>query len=93
MPKKVKVRGERVLIKLEDLKDNWDKTNLKIPDEYKYHRGSIKGIVISKGVDVKDKEIKINSEIVVPRYIGVDLKIDDIMHKICNANDLLGVVI
>lgn len=94
---KIKIRplGERVLIEPAEVKEQL-KGGIYIPDTAK--EKPMEGIVIAVGTkrDKDGKEIafdvKVGDRVLLPKYGGTEVKIEDKTYQLVREEDLLGVL-
>lgn len=93
---KVKPLGDRVLIKRMEPKEQV-KGGIIIPDTAK--EKPLEGIVIAVGegrYDEKGKlipmQVKEGQKVLVGKYAGTEIKIDDVEHLIVREDEILGII-
>ena len=96
MANKIRPLGERVLVKpLEDKETK--KGGIIIPDSAKEKPIKGKIIAVGKKRDDDGKEIpfdvKVGDEVLLPKYGGTEVKIDDKEYQLVREDDLLGVIV
>ena len=92
---KIRPLGDRVLVEpIEEKEVN--KGGIIIPDSAKEKPMQGKVIAIGKKVDDKGKEIafdvKVGDTVLLPKYGGTEIKIDDKSLQLVREEDLLGVM-
>ncbi len=93
---KVKPLGDRVLIKQVE-KDEVIKGGIYIPDSAKEKPQEAEVVALGTGgMDENGKKIefdvKIGDKVLVSKYGGTEIKIDDKEFKILNSSDILAIV-
>ena len=94
---KIKPIGDRVLVKhLEDTKEHV-RGGIIIPDSAKEKPQEAE--VIAIGTGKKDEngksvpfEVKVGDKVLISKYGGTEVKIDDVKYTIVREDDILGVV-
>ncbi len=93
--KTIRPLGDRVLVEPTDVKDV-TKGGIIIPDSAKEKPMEGKVIAIGKKRDDDGKEIpfdvKVGDTVLLPKYGGTELKIDDVVYQLVRESDLLGVL-
>ncbi|MFA7172794.1 MAG: co-chaperone GroES [Kiritimatiellia bacterium] len=94
--KTIRPLGDRVLVEPIDVKD-MTKGGIIIPDSAKEKPMEGKVIAIGKKRDDDGKEIpfdvKVGEIVLLPKYGGTELKIDDVNYQLVRESDLLGVLV
>lgn len=94
--KTIRPLGDRVLVEPIDVKDV-TKGGIIIPDSAKEKPMEGKVIAIGKKRDDDGKEIpfdvKVGDTVLLPKYGGTELKIDDVTYQLVRESDLLGVLV
>ena len=92
---KIRPLGDRVLVEPIDVKEV-TKGGIIIPDAAKEKPMEGKVIAIGKKRDEDGKDIpfdvKVGDTVLMPKYGGTEVKIDDKTYQIVREDDLLGVV-
>ena len=96
MAKTIKPLGPRALVELSESKDV-KKGGIIIPDTAKEKPVEGKVIAIGKKRDDDGKEIpfdvKVGDKVLLPKYGGTEVKIDDKEYQLVREEDLLGVIV
>ena len=98
MAKMAKIRplGDRVLVAPAEAKDV-TKGGIIIPDSAKEKPMEGKVVAIGKKRDDDGKEIpfdvKVGDKVLLPKYGGTEVKIDDVVYQLVREDDLLGVIV
>ena len=98
MAKMAKIRplGDRVLVEPAEAKDV-TKGGIIIPDSAKEKPMEGKVVAIGKKRDDDGKEIsfdvKVGDLVLLPKYGGTEVKIDDVIFQLVREDDLLGVLV
>ena len=98
MAKMAKIRplGDRVLVEPTEAKDV-TKGGIIIPDSAKEKPMEGKVIAIGKKRDDDGKEIpfdvKVGDSVLLPKYGGTEVKINDVVFQLVREDDLLGVLV
>lgn len=94
--KTIRPLGDRVLVEPIDVKDV-TKGGIIIPDSAKEKPMEGKVIAVGKKRDDDGKEIpfdvKAGDTVLLPKYGGAELKIDDVTYQLVRESDLLGVLV
>jgi len=94
--KTIRPLGDRVLVAPTDVKDV-TKGGIIIPDSAKEKPMEGKVIAIGKKRDDDGKEIpfdvKVGDTVLLPKYGGTELKIDEVVYQLVRESDLLGVLV
>lgn len=94
--KTIRPLGDRVLVEPIDVKDV-TKGGIIIPDSAKEKPMEGKVIAIGKKRDDDGKEIpfdvKVGDTVLLPKYGGTELKIDEVTYQLVRESDLLGVLV
>ncbi len=92
---KIRPLGDRVLIEPQEAKEQM-KGGIYIPDTAK--EKPMEGIVIAVG-NKKDKDgkpvefdVKVGDRVLLPKYGGTEVKIEDKTYQLVREEDLLGVI-
>ena len=93
---KVKPLGDRVLVKRVDAEETV-KGGIIIPDSAKEKPMEGKVIAVGSGRVKKDGsraalEIKVGDRVLVGKYAGTEIKIDDKEHVILKEDEVLGII-
>lgn len=92
---KIRPLGNRVLVEPKEVKEEI-KGGIYIPDTAKEKPMEGKIIAIGKKRDDDGKEIpfdvKVGDTVLMPKYGGTEVKIDDKTYQIVREEDLLGVI-
>ena len=92
---KIRPLGDRVLVEPIDVKEQ-SKGGIIIPDAAKDKPMEGKVIAIGKKRDEDGKEIafdvKVNDKVLLPKYGGTEVKINDKTYQLVREEDLLGVI-
>ena len=92
---KIRPLGDRVLVEPLDVKEV-NKGGIIIPDSAKEKPMEGKVIAIGKKRDDDGKEIpfdvKAGDKVLLPKYGGTEVKIDDTEYQIVREEDILGVI-
>ncbi|MDD2600093.1 MAG: co-chaperone GroES [Kiritimatiellae bacterium] len=94
--KTIRPLGDRVLVEPIDVKDV-TKGGIIIPDSAK--EKPMEGKVIAIGIKRDDDgveipfDVKVGETVLLPKYGGTELKIDDITYQLVRESDLLGVLV
>ena len=93
---KIRPLGDRVLVEPLDVKEV-NKGGIIIPDSAKEKPMEGKVIAIGKKRDDDGKEIpfdvKVGDKVLLPKYGGTEVKIDDKTYQLVREDDLLGVIL
>ena len=93
---KIRPLGDRVLVEPLDVKEV-NKGGIIIPDSAKEKPMEGKVIAIGKKRDDDGKEIpfdvKVGDKVLLPKYGGTEIKIDDKTYQLVREEDLLGVIV
>ena len=93
---KIRPLGDRVLVEPLDVKEV-NKGGIIIPDSAKEKPMEGKVIAIGKKRDDDGKEIpfdvKDGDKVLLPKYGGTEVKIDDKTYQLVREEDLLGVIV
>jgi len=96
LAQKIRPLGARVLIAPTEMKDV-TKGGIIIPDSAKEKPMEGKVIAIGKKRDEDGKEIpfdvKVGDTVLLPKYGGTEIKIDDVIYQLVREDDLLGVLV
>jgi len=96
MAKKIKPLGARVLVEPLEVSE-MKKGGIIIPDSAKEKPMEGKIIAIGKKRDEDGKEIpfdvKVDDKVLLPKYGGTEVKIDDKEYQLVREEDLLGVIV
>ncbi len=96
MATKIRPLGDRVLVEPIDVKEV-TKGGIIIPDSAKEKPIEGKVIAIGKKLDDDGKEIafdvKVGDKVLLPKYGGTEVKIDDKTYQLVREEDLLGVIL
>ena len=96
MAKKIKPLGARVLVEPLEVSE-MKKGGIIIPDSAKEKPREGKIIAIGKKRDEDGKEIpfdvKVDDKVLLPKYGGTEVKIDDKEYQLVREEDLLGVIV
>jgi chaperonin GroES len=94
---KVKPLGDRVLVEPKKEDDEVKKGGIIIPDTAK--EKPMQGTVIAVGAGKRDDNgkiipmsVKVGDKILMPKYGGTEIKIDDKEYQIMREEDILGIV-
>ena len=94
--KTIRPLGDRVLVEPIDVKD-MTKGGIIIPDSAKEKPMEGKVIAIGTKRDEDGKEIpfdvKVGDTVLLPKYGGTELKINDVTYQLVRESDLLGVLV
>jgi len=92
---KIRPLGDRVLVEPIEVKEQ-SKGGIIIPDAAKDKPMEGKVIAIGKKRDEDGKEIpfdvKVNDKVLLPKYGGTEVKINDKTYQLVREEDLLGVI-
>ena len=92
---KIRPLGARVLVKPVEVKDQV-KGGIYIPDSAKEkpQEGEVIAIGIKRDDDGKEIkfDVKVGDIVLMPKYGGTEIQIDDKTHQIVREEDLLGVI-
>lgn len=95
MATKIRPLGERVLVEPINIKEQV-KGGIIIPDSAKEKPIEGKVIAVGKKFDKDNKEIKfdvkVGDTVLLPKYGGTEVKIDDKEYQLVREEDLLGVI-
>jgi len=93
---KIRPLGDRVLVEPIDVKEV-NKGGIIIPDSAKEKPMEGKVVAIGKKRDDDGKEIpfdvKAGDKVLLPKYGGTEVKIDDKTYQLVREEDLLGVIV
>lgn len=93
---KIRPLGDRVLVEPIDVKEQ-NKGGIIIPDSAKEKPMEGKVVAIGKKRDDDGKEIpfdvKAGDKVLLPKYGGTEVKIDDKTYQLVREEDLLGVIV
>jgi chaperonin GroES len=96
LAQKIRPLGDRVLIAPAEMKDV-TKGGIIIPDSAKEKPMEGKVIAIGKKRDEDGKEIpfdvQVGDTVLLPKYGGTEIKIDDVIYQLVREDDLLGVLV
>lgn len=96
MATKIRPLGDRVLVEPIDPKEV-TKGGIIIPDSAKEKPIEGKVVAIGKKLDDDGKEIafdvKVGDKVLLPKYGGTEVKIDDKTFQLVREEDLLGVIV
>jgi len=96
MATKIRPLGDRVLVEPLDVKEV-NKGGIIIPDSAKEKPMEGKVIAVGKKRDEDGKEIpfdvKAGDKVLLPKYGGTEVKIDDKTYQLVREDDLLGVIL
>ena len=92
---KIRPLGDRVLVEPTDVKE-MTKGGIIIPDNAKEKPMEGKVIAVGKKRDKDGKEIKfdvkVGDKVLLPKYGGTEVKLNDKIYQLVREEDLLGVV-
>ena len=93
---KIKPLGDRVLVKLIE-QDEVNKGGIIIPDSAKEkpQEGKVVAVGPGKKTDegkVLPMNVKKGDRVLMPKYGGSEIKIDDVEYQIVREDDILGVI-
>jgi chaperonin GroES len=92
---KIRPLGDRVLVEPIEVKEQ-NKGGIIIPDAAKDKPMEGKVIAVGKKRDEDGKEIpfdvKVNDKVLLPKYGGTEVKINDKTYQLVREEDLLGVI-
>jgi len=92
---KIRPLGDRVLVEPIDVKEV-TKGGIIIPDNAKEKPMEGKVVAVGKKLDKDGKEIKfdvkVNDKVLLPKYGGTEVKINDKTYQLVREEDLLGVI-
>ena len=92
---KIRPLGDRVLVEPIDVKEV-TKGGIIIPDNAKEKPMEGKVVAVGKKLDKDGKEIKfdvkVNDKVLLPKYVGTEVKINDKTYQLVRDEDLLGVI-
>ena len=92
---KIRPLGARVLVEPVEAKDQ-QKGGIIIPDsaQEKPQEGMVRAIGIKRDDDHKELafDVKVGDRVLMPKYGGTEVKIDDKEYQIIREDDLLGVI-
>ena len=93
---KIRPLGDRVLVEPLDVKEV-SKGGIIIPDSAKEKPMEGKVIAVGKKRDEDGKEIpfdvKVGDKVLLPKYGGTEIKIDEKTYQLVREDDLLGVIL
>lgn len=96
MATKIKPLGDRVLVEQAEVKEV-KKGGIIIPDTAK--EKPMEAIVIALGTGKCDDqgkkiafEVKVGDRILISKYGGTEIKVDDKEYKVLNADDILAII-
>lgn len=97
MPMKVKPLGDRVLVEPVEEKEI-RKGGIIIPDSAKEKptEGVVRALGTGKTTDKGKKvkfEVKVGDRVLISKYGGTEIKLDDKEFKLLNADDILAIII
>jgi chaperonin GroES len=92
---KIRPLGDRVLVEPIEVKE-MSKGGIIIPDNAKEKPMEGKVIAVGKKLDKDGKEIKfdvkVNDKVLLPKYGGTEVKLNDKTYQLVREEDLLGVI-
>jgi chaperonin GroES len=92
---KIRPLGDRVLVEPTEVKE-MTKGGIIIPDNAKEKPMEGKVVAVGKKLDKDGKEIKfdvkVNDRVLLPKYGGTEVKINDKTYQLVREEDLLGVI-
>ncbi len=92
---KIRPLGARVLVEPQEAKEQM-KCGIYIPDTAKEKPMEGKIIALGKKTDKDGKEVKfdvkVGDRVLLPKYGGTEVKIDDKEYQLVREEDLLGVI-
>ena len=92
---KIRPLGARVLVEPQEAKEQM-KGEIYIPDTAKEKPMEGKIIAVGKKTDKDGKEVafdvKVGDRVLLPKYGGTEVKIDDKEYQLVREEDLLGVI-
>jgi chaperonin GroES len=92
---KIRPLGDRVLVEPIDVKE-MTKGGIIIPDNAKEKPMEGKVIAVGKKLDKEGKEIKfdvkVGDKVLLPKYGGTEVKLNDKIYQLVREEDLLGVI-
>ena len=92
---KIRPLGDRVLVEPTDVKE-MTKGGIIIPDNAKEKPMEGKVVAVGKKLDKDGKEIKfdvkVNDKVLLPKYGGTEVKLNDKVYQLVREEDLLGVI-
>jgi chaperonin GroES len=92
---KIRPLGDRVLVEPIEVKE-MTKGGIIIPDNAKEKPMEGKVVAVGKKLDKDGKEIKfdvkVNDKVLLPKYGGTEVKINDKTYQLVREEDLLGVI-
>jgi chaperonin GroES len=92
---KIRPLGDRVLVEPIDVKE-MTKGGIIIPDNAKEKPMEGKVVAVGKKLDKEGKEIKfdvkVGDKVLLPKYGGTEVKLNDKIYQLVREEDLLGVV-
>lgn len=93
---KIRPLGDRVLVEPVDEKEV-TKGGIIIPDSAKEKPMEGKVVALGKKLDDDGKEIafdvKVGDKVLLPKYGGTEIKIDNVTYQLVREDDLLGVFV
>jgi len=93
---KIRPLGDRVLVEPVDEKEV-TKGGIIIPDSAKEKPMEGKVVALGKKLDDDGKEIafdvKVGDKVLLPKYGGTEIKIDNVTYQLVREDDLLGVLV
>jgi len=96
MAQKIRPLGDRVLVEPAEAKDV-TKGGIIIPDSAKEKPMEGKVVAIGKKRDDDGKEIpfdvKVGDTVLLPKYGGTEIKVNDVVMQLVREDDLLGVLV
>ncbi len=92
---KIRPLGDRVLVEPIDVKE-MTKGGIIIPDNAKEKPMEGKVVAVGKKLDKDGKEIKfdvkVNDKVLLPKYGGTEVKLNNKTYQLVREEDLLGVI-
>jgi chaperonin GroES len=92
---KIRPLGDRVLVEPTDVKE-MTKGGIIIPDNAKEKPMEGKVVAVGKKLDKDGKEIKfdvkVNDKVLLPKYGGTEVKLNNKTYQLVREEDLLGVI-
>ncbi len=93
---KIRPLGDRVLVEPTDVKE-MTKGGIIIPDNAKEKPMEGKVIAVGKKQDKDGKElkfdVKVGDKVLLPKYGGTEVKLNDKIYQLVREEDLLGVIV
>jgi len=97
MSAKIKPIGDRVLVKYVDEEKDQSRGGIIIPDSAKEKPQEAEVIALGTGKKddsgkVQDFEVKVGDRVLISKYGGTEVKLDDEKYMLVREDDILGVI-